>query len=127
MKKDDVTLEQFNQLAYEFAIRNPRVIELLHKELTKEAVDEFAQYGIDATSAYMDDNGNEHTIYSLQELYLDYEHLKDIKHQPCPAYSNPIDDYRGEKFLRHPNGKNIFGELHFATLCKTLQHFSNLL
>ena len=32
MKKDEVTLEQFNQLAYEFAIRNPRVIKLLHKD-----------------------------------------------------------------------------------------------
>ena len=108
MKKDEVTLEQFNQLAYEFAIRNPRVIELLHKKLTKEVVDELAQYGIRATSACMDDNGNEHIIYSLQELYLDYEHLKDIKHEPCLAYSHPIDDYIGEKFLLHPEINNFF-------------------
>ena len=71
------TLEDYTELAYEFAIRNPRVIELLKSTLTEEVAKELLEYGIDTLIEYTDDEGNPYTKYSLEELYLDYPHLGD--------------------------------------------------
>lgn len=118
MKLDYVKLSDYNRLAYEFAIRNQRVIELLAKPLTISIVNELLTFGIDATSIHFDETGNEIVIYSLQELYLDYHHLAHINHIPYNPYSMgqenqnedtlEYDEYRGEQFLIHPRSKNFF-------------------
>jgi hypothetical protein len=98
-------LQDYNALAYEFAIRNPRVIELLEQPLTDETVSELLKYGINATSVYMDD-GNEIVINSLQELYLDYGYLAHIEHTPHNPYGE--EDYLGDRILVHPSSKDFF-------------------
>ncbi len=77
------TLEDYEALAYEFAIRNPKVIELLQsslndkKTINDKTAEELLEYGIDTLVEYTDDEGNLCTKYSLEELYLDYPHLGD--------------------------------------------------
>ncbi len=107
-------LEDYNALAYEFAVRNPRVIELLDMQLNKEVVKELLTYGIDATS-YHFDKDTETLIYSLQELYLDYDHLKHIEHSPYSPYGEGqvldkdtdeiYDNFRGNRQIVHPLSK----------------------
>jgi len=104
-------LIDYNNLAYEFAIRNPRVIELLSMELNKEVVAELKSFGINAMSVQYHD-GNEVSFCSLQELYLDYGHLLHINHTPYSPYGEgqwmdentyeEHDNYRGDKILIHP-------------------------
>ena len=112
------TLDDFNQLAYEFAIRNPKVIELLSQELTDDIVKELLTFGINATSVYIDnETGKESKINSLQELYLDYPHLQHIQHNPYCPYGSGIDTsndclgdventFRGYRNLVHPDSSN---------------------
>jgi len=95
-------LIDYNNLAYEFAIRNPRVIELFNLPLTDAIVKELLTFGFDATSEYNFGHGLEQ-INSLQELYLDYKHLKHINHYPHSPYGEP--DFMGNKILVHPLNK----------------------
>lgn len=109
-------LTDYNTLAYEFAIRNPRVIELLGMKLTEEVVQELRQYGIDATSVYFDKNNeqgsvNEVRINSLQELNLDYPHLNHLEHVSyCPYIGDDMDKayFKGYQKLIHPDKGRIF-------------------
>lgn len=104
------TLEEFNELAYEFAIRNPKVIELLKQPLTKENILKLNKFGINANS-YTDDLDTK--IFSLQELYLDYKQFEEISiqnHSPEGAGKyfdhetfDLIDDFKGEKIIYHPD------------------------
>ncbi|WP_286337597.1 hypothetical protein [Hydrogenimonas cancrithermarum] len=116
-KKSEYTPNDFNQLAYEFAIRNPRVIELLGLSLDQSIAEELSSYGIYSKSIDFRD-GQEIEILSLRELYLDYEHLTHIVHHPFSPYGEgtvedpntleKINEYRGDKFLVHPNSKKPF-------------------
>jgi len=74
-----MNLNDYNKLAYEFAIRNQRVIELLHMELTSDVAEELLTFGIDIRCSDNDDNG-EYEYNSLIWLNLNYDHLQDIKH-----------------------------------------------
>lgn len=110
------TLDDFNKIAYEFAIRNSRVIQLLELPLTDDTVKELLTYGIDATSIYFSEDNEEVTINSTQELYLDYRHISLSKHSPHSPYGegisiNPItadisNHYSGHKILVHPLSKS---------------------
>jgi hypothetical protein len=118
------SLRDYNQLAYEFAIRNPRVIELLGMPLTDENVKELLTYGIDATSCYNyhDENGNyiQECCNSLQELYLDYSHISHQNHKPYSPCGEgqwddeetgeTHDDFRGRRILIHPKSKSKFNK-----------------
>ena len=115
------TLEDYEDLAYEFAIRNPRVIELLKPILTEEVAKELLEYGIDTLIEYTDDEGNLYTKYSLAELYLDYPHLGDdlkgiqISHK---GKMYTTEEYRklfpdamegeGDKKIVHPESYNKY-------------------
>lgn len=112
------TLEEFNQLGYEFAIRHPRVIELLNNStLTNDIVQELLEYGINATSVDINTQ-REQVINSTQELYLNYKHLNGINHTPFSPYGEGvyydenhldfIDEYVGNKLLVHPKNKIAF-------------------
>ena len=55
------TLKDYEELAYEFAIRNPRVVEILNRELSTESQEELlTTYGIDTADDL---------------LYCEYNHL----------------------------------------------------
>ena len=111
-------LSDYNHLAYDFAVRNPRVIYLLSQDLTDEVVSELLEYGIDATSFYMDD-GDVVKINSLQELYLDYPHLKHLDHlayDPRNGSDNKLNkSFKGNKLLKHPLAGKSF------TLSETIE------
>ncbi len=107
-------LVDYNTLAFEFAIRNPMVIELLGVQLNDEVVKELLTYGIDATSfCFYEDT--ETPISSLQELYLDYDHLMHIKHSPHSPYGEEqtvdadtyeiYDNFKGNRQIVHPLSK----------------------
>lgn len=115
MSNNIYTLDDFNKIAYEFAIRNPHVIQLLELPLTDDVVKELLSFGINATSVYFSDGNEEIIINSLQELYLDYDHLKQISHIPHSPYGEGegIDEiteenfnhFRGHRLLIHPLSK----------------------
>ncbi len=104
-------LREYNSLAYDFAMRNPRVIELLGMELTTNVIQELLTFGIDASSEVLE-NDIMIPIYSLQELNLNYKHLKHIKHIPHSPYGEGLfrdektfelqDNYLGNKILIQP-------------------------
>jgi hypothetical protein len=75
-----MNLNDYNKLAYEFAIRNPRVIELLHEKLTSDVAKELLSFGIDIKCEGTDNGGTSYEYDSLQWLNLNYDHLSDIKH-----------------------------------------------
>jgi len=77
-------LKDFNVLAYNFAIRNPDVIQLLSEPFTEDNRVKLRGYGFLTEIAeaykikdgYEDENKYECRMkYSLDALYLDYEHL----------------------------------------------------
>ena len=108
MKKDDLMLRDYNELAYEFAVRNPRVIELLSMKLDEAVARELLEFGIDATAVNKD---TDEAFFSLQELYLDYKHLEHIPHTPYSSYENDwiegkngvqYNNFKGNRCLYHP-------------------------
>ena len=111
-------LNGYNALAYEFAIRNPRVIELLSQPLTDNSVKELRRFGINAISEYFDNPKGDMVINSTRELYLDYHHLKGIGHHPYSPYGHgrwydnetheEHDEYRGDNVLVHPLSSEVF-------------------
>ncbi len=126
MMKQDYTLEDYEALAYEFAIRNPQVIKLLKSTLDETVAKELLSYGIDITvtksfTIYDDDGvtplGTEaHETYSLEELYLDYPHLgENLKgihfgNYTFEEYRNLEPDplageYKGNKNIVYPSTK----------------------
>lgn len=112
-----MTLSDYNKLAYDFAIRNSRVIELLEQPLTDNVVSELLTFGIYPKSIIFDDN-NEIEINSFQELYLDYDHLQHLNHKAHSPYGEGVhydedtltehNCYVGHKHLIHPNKGKIF-------------------
>jgi len=92
------TLQDYNELAYDFAIRNPRVIELLQGELTKETAKELLTFGLFTEDSFHTSDGEKVITYTLENLYLNYEHLPDS-----------IRKYGGgQKKIVHPDSKKIF-------------------
>ena len=91
------TLKDYNELAYDFAIRNPRVIELLHGALSEEVAKELLTYGIDIEDSFVTSDGEEVTIYTLENLHLQYEHI-----------DFSIQHYGGKKYIVHPDAKRFF-------------------
>jgi hypothetical protein len=130
-----MTLQDYNELAYEFAIRNPKVIELLSLPLTDNTVQKLLTFGINATSVYIDGEIEIQTN-SLEELYLDYEHLK-IEHTPCSPYGEgqvqdentheSIDTYRGDRILIHPNSKDFFYRINKEPEQEALNRIQSLI
>lgn len=99
-------LVDYNTLAYQFAIRNPRVIELLNTSPNDEVVKELLTFGINATATHFEGT-EEITFNSFRELYLDYEHLKHLSHNPHSPFE-PYDGFKGYQTLIHPNKGRIF-------------------
>lgn len=99
-KKVIFTLENYMELAYEFAIRNPRVIKLLHEPLSDDSVEELRQYGLNVTAYYCSEeynkDGYENTI---RELYLDCLAYQDLNHTPS-TYEESDGIFNGYKILR---------------------------
>ena len=141
------TLEYYEELAYEFAIRNPSVIKLLQSPLNDEVADELLKYGIDITieesytiyvdvdvdvdaaaAADADDNmtpigTGSYKKNSLQELYLDYPHLGDNLKNIQISHKSKM--YKTEKY-RELFPDAMEGEwkgdkkiVHPRTYCKT--------
>lgn len=111
------TLSEYNELAYEFAIRNIRVIELLGKPLTNDSAKEFSAFGIDTEVYYStghntDVNAEEGYEHSLRELNLDYYHLKTLNHEPYTYEELGIyaEEFKGYKSLVHPLKSIIDGD-----------------
>ena len=76
-------LEDYNALAYEFAIRNPRVLELIKKPLTDEIVKELSTFGLIAKIVEVNpEDGSRTELNSLKDLYLEYRHI-DKESLPC--------------------------------------------
>ncbi len=114
------TLKDYEELAYEFAIRNPKVIELLKSELTDDVAKELLNtYGISTKVEYQDSEGNLYEANTLEELYLDYSHLGDtVKYKGMHTYKDgkryalaeyyklfpyaKIDEHEGYKKIVHP-------------------------
>lgn len=122
------TLEDFNELAYEFAIRNPRVVELITSPLTDKTAEELLAYGIDIK--VKDHNGDE--VNSIDELYLNYKHL-DIGKLPYQSKTVDIqgmqvhnqDDKSYRKLVR-PNSKSKF-VIVATTIEKEIERIKNLI
>ncbi len=72
------TLEDYNRLAYEFAIRNDEVIKLLESNLTDEVAKDLEErFGI--LTKYEEWRGDEYDdVYSLKALCLEYKHLQHL-------------------------------------------------
>jgi len=121
------TLEDYRELAYEFAIRNVRVIELIKKPLTNKSVKELTKYGIDATAYYnsleYNEEGFENTI---RELDLNYYHFKDIKYTPY-IYEHQDENFRGYKILTHPKRSIIYGDSYRENDIEALSRIEKLL
>ena len=96
MKKGSVSLREYNALAYEFAIRNPKVIELLQSKLTDSVVQELQIFGIDVLLTELDSNGDERACITLKHLPLEYKHLK-VKRDVGLLADSIID-----RKLKHP-------------------------
>jgi hypothetical protein len=92
------TLQDYNELAYDFAIRNPRVIELLQGALTKETAEELLTFGLYTEDSFCTSDGEEMTKYTLENLYLNYEHLPDSIRK----------EEGGQKTIFHPDAEKIF-------------------
>ncbi len=119
------TLEDYNRLAYEFAIRNPEVIELLRSPLNDEVAKKLlSTYGIDirVTESFniYDEDGitvigqEDHEIYSLKELCLDYPHLADVKgYESSGLYAGDYDISLCKKLKKviQPKSSNFFKKL----------------
>ena len=126
---NEYTLDDYNELAYEFAIRNPRVIELLKSTpLTEEIAKELlSTYGIsiykEVGCAVYDDGeaiGSEnHIIRSLDELFLDYPHLRGIK---TPIHNN----HKCFKRIINPISKPRFITKRMETETETFLRISEL-
>lgn len=103
--KNKYTLEDYNMLAYDFAMRNKTVIKLIKGKLTDEVVNELKLYGIDATAFTYKDGGQD--INSIQELYLNYEHFNNLNHKPYLSQYNEgeIEYFDGCKEMVHPFSK----------------------
>jgi len=103
--KNKYTLEDYNMLAYDFAMRNQSVIKLIKGKLTNEVVNELKLYGIDATAFTYKYGGQ--NINSIQELYLNYEHFNDLNHKPYLSQYNEgeIEYFDGCKKMVHPFSK----------------------
>lgn len=87
-------IEDYNRLTYEFAIRNPKVIELLKSPLTDEVADKLlTTYGINIKVEKYDRHNGDYlgTENSLEELCLDYPHLADIKGYESSGYKGNYD------------------------------------
>ena len=94
MSRNDYTLRDYARLAYEFAIRNPRVIELLKSPLTDDVANELLNtYRINIKVERYDGDSGDYLgiVNSLEELCLDYPHLSDIKGYESSRYVK--DDY----------------------------------
>lgn len=103
--KSNYTLKDFEELAYEFAIRNPRVIELLHQEPTEQVANELLTFGINITRDIppSDFNNEVEVENTFDELFLDYSHLQDLNHIPFSyKYDDFPDDFKGRKVLSQP-------------------------
>ncbi|MEA1880277.1 MAG: hypothetical protein U9N11_06510 [Campylobacterota bacterium] len=122
-------LEDYNRLAYEFAIRNPRVIELLKSELNDEVADELLNtYGISIKKEVVfpeyDEEGNQTMscetaeINSLDEVYLDYPHLKGIK---TPSRGS----HKGFKRIINTEKLPRFKTKRFETETEAMKRISN--
>jgi len=92
-------LEDYNALAYEFAIRNPRVLELIKKPLTDEIVKELSTFGLKATTVEVDpEDGSMTQVNSLKDLYLEYRH---INKESIPCNSGDFSADGVEIFIPH--------------------------
>ena len=61
-------LIDYNKLGYEFAIRNPRVIELLSRPFTDDVAKELMEYGLNTLVEGHNEDGA-YTYYGLDNLY----------------------------------------------------------
>ncbi len=92
------TLEDYEDLAYEFAIRNPRVIELLKSPLNDKVAKELLSYGIVLPREAIYHEGEYHEKYTLDGLCLDYPHLdRNISEANCESiakanYSHDVEE-----------------------------------
>ena len=115
-------LNDYHKLAFEFAIRNPRVIELLHMDLIDDVAKELLTFGINIKCDFMDENGS-HEYNSLEWINLDYNHLSDIKHLGISREKfGGVDDTEAmaeyQKFISHgllihPNANDLSTEEEF--------------
>jgi len=96
------SLEDYNALAYEFAIRNPRVLELIKKPLTDEIVKELSMFGLKAKTVEVNpEDGSMTQVNSLKDLYLEYKH---INKENIPCNSGDFSADGVEIFI--PNDKS---------------------
>lgn len=130
------TLNDYNKLAYEFAIRNPRVIELLGMTLSDDIVKELQQYGIDARSQEYTDDGDKHIVNTTSDLFLDYKHLEHLNLNQIKIYKQGVEQdwtnfpeeyqpFRGVKKLIHPKCINKLNRSEDPI--ETLQRISALI
>jgi hypothetical protein len=136
MINDTYRLKDYATLAYEFAIRNPRVIELLGMPLSDDVVKELLNYGIDATSEEHSSDGDWFIINTTSNLFLDYKHLEHLNLNQIKIYNQGVEQdwktfpeeyqpFRGERKLIHPKSKNQF--IRSEDPVKAIQRISHLI
>ncbi|MCK5775296.1 MAG: hypothetical protein KAH25_03930 [Bacteroidales bacterium] len=111
------SLKDYEALAYDFAIRNPRVIELLKSPLNDKVADELLNtYGINIKVEIYDSYNGDYLgkKNSLEELCLDYPHLADAKgYESSGLYAGDYDISLCKKLKKviHPKSSTHFKKL----------------
>lgn len=111
------TLKDYEALAYDFAIRNPRVIELLKSPLNDKVADELLNtYGINIKVEIYDSYNGDYLgkKNSLEELCLDYPHLADAKgYESSGLYAGDYDISLCKKLKKviQPKSSNLLKKL----------------
>ncbi len=95
-------------LAYEFAIRNERVIELLSFELTEDVAKELIEYGLNTLVEGHNENGS-YEYLGFENLYLDYDHLEHLGIGGFMPDGNEEYDWKKHfKVLSYPQENEVF-------------------
>lgn len=130
----EYTLEDYNELAYEFAIRNTQVIKLLKEPLTDDSAKELRKYGINTKVYYCtgfsnDPDAKEGYENNLRELNLDYYHLEKLKHKPYTyvELDIEIEKFKGYKTLEHPERSIMLEDTYKENDIEALDRIKKLL